>query len=82
MFDPLSLMIVYGVGKGLQKILSGSSSGAASPASATTCRWCGDPISGGFNTTSCCHNKLCQSCTPQWQRAGGKNCVICGTTHA
>jgi hypothetical protein len=43
---------------------------------------CGDPISAEFNITKCCHNTLCQPCTPKWKRAGGTDCVLCGKSHA
>jgi hypothetical protein len=54
-------------------------SGHASPSAAAKCRWCGNSISGDSNITTCCKSQLCQSCTPQWQQAGGKHCVLCGT---
>lgn len=74
--DPLTLGLIIAAPKIFNAIKGRSSSTPPS------CRWCGDPISGSANTTACCHNTLCQSCTPQWKQAGGKNCVICGKTHA
>ncbi len=80
--DPLTIMTMIAVGKIGQKLFGGTSSGSSSPASTTTCRWCGNAISGGAKATACCHSPLCQTCTPEWQRAGGKNCVLCGTRQA
>jgi hypothetical protein len=44
------------------------------------CRWCNKEIAGSPSRTACCDTKLCQPCKPQWQVAGGTNCVYCNKT--
>lgn len=68
--DPLTLGLIILAPRVINAIKGKSSS-------PSSCRWCGEPISGSANTTACCHSKLCQSCTPKWREAGGKNCVFC-----
>lgn len=72
--EPISMLAIIG-GMHLARKLKGNSSPAK-------CRWCGNTISGEAETTACCQNKICPSCVPHWRQAGGKNCVICNTTHA
>jgi hypothetical protein len=70
--------LIYFGGRLLSKALGGSGS---APASAT-CRWCSNPLKGNnFSHTTCCQSKLCPSCQPEWKRAGGNNCVLCGHHH-
>ena len=79
MFDPLSVALIMGGVKLVQKL-----QGSSSPSPSVKCRWGGVNAvaeASASNTTRCCNSTLCPSCIPQWRQAGGKNCVLCGTTH-
>lgn len=80
--EPVTLALLCGIHLANKLRSRNGSSPTTAPASATTCRMCGDPINSEFNITRCCHNTLCQPCTPKWKRAGGTDCVLCGKTHA
>lgn len=67
--DPLTVALIMGGVKLVQKLQGGSSR--------ATCRLCEKAISGDPFVTPCCNSPLSQKCVPAWERTGGTHCMFC-----